>query len=63
MIESGSWVTYGLMFLAPFVAGYFIGDETDRADYRTSLQLGLYGGSVLDNRLPRVLANRHSGCG
>lgn len=34
VIESGSWVTYGLMFLAPFVAGYFIGDETDRADYR-----------------------------
>lgn len=33
VIDSGSWLTYGLLFLAPFVAGYFIGDANDRADY------------------------------
>ena len=33
VIASGSWFVLGLLFLAPFVAGYFIGDANDRADY------------------------------
>lgn len=33
VIESGSWYIYALMLLAPFVLGYFVGDERDREDY------------------------------
>lgn len=33
LIESGSWHWLALMFVWPFVLGYFVGDENDRADY------------------------------
>lgn len=32
-IDSGSWGLLALAGLAPFVLGYFVGDERDRADY------------------------------
>ncbi len=32
-IESQSWWILGLMALFPFVLGYIVGDQNDRADY------------------------------
>ena len=33
VIDSHSWFIFGLMALFPFVLGYMVGDENDRADY------------------------------
>jgi len=33
VMNSGSWLVLGLMFLAPLALGYFVGDARDRADY------------------------------
>ena len=60
VIESGSWLLFRLLFLAPFVA--FISDERDRADYHRLFNwVAREFGS--DNRLSRVFWKRHSGCG
>ena len=56
VIESGSWLLFGLLFLAPFVAG--ISSVMNAiAPTTTVYSIGLRGSSVLDNRLSRVLGN------
>jgi hypothetical protein len=33
VIDSGLWLIFAPMLVAPFVLGYFVGDARDRADY------------------------------